>query len=325
MSDCNALRSPYRSGLTIDSIARDNITPDNKPEIIKPFQRMVGGLNWLSISTRPDLPVSMSLLSQFMQNPSSGHILAGKRVLAWLSRTRNHGLQYTQGGRFTEGQIGWVDKPAPTSFCETYTDANWGPQDASHPREDMVEMIPTDSVQSLLGHTCIRMGGPIAWGCTREPKTSRSSCKAEIFSMDEGCKTSEMLYHLMTDLKLPDVTNGIPMFNDNKGAVNWSQGCSVSKNLRHLNIREISVRDARNAGYVDIKHVPGHSIVSDIFTKEHKSDETFTQLAFQLIRPHDLSNKWTDILTPPTSDPGGCWKESGITNIVDILPQAACA
>jgi hypothetical protein len=189
----------------------------------------------------------------------------------------------------------------------------------------MVEMIPTDSVRSLLGHTCIRMRGPLAWGCTRGPKTSRSSCEAKIFSMDEGYKTSEMLYHLMTDLKLPDVTKGIPMFNDNKGAVDWSQGCSVSKKLRHLNIREISVRDACNAGYVDIKHIPGHSNVFDIFTKEHKSDETFTQLTFQLIRPRDLSNKWTDIKTPPTSNPGGCWKESGITNTVDSLPQVAYA
>jgi hypothetical protein len=125
MSDCNAVHSPYRSGLTIDSIARENITPDNKPEIVKPFQRMVGGLNWLSVSTRPDLAVSVSLLSQFMHNPSSGHIRAGKRVLAWLSGTRNHSLRYTQEGRFTGSLINWVDKPAPTSLCETYTDANW--------------------------------------------------------------------------------------------------------------------------------------------------------------------------------------------------------
>jgi hypothetical protein len=162
--------------------------------------------------------------------------------------------------------------------------------------------------------------------------------------MDEGCKTSEMLYqHLIADLKLPDTAKGIPMFNENKGTVDWSHGCSVSKKLRHLNIREISVRDARNTGYVDIKHVPGHSNVSDIFTKEHKSANTFTQLAFQLIRPRDLSNTWTDLSsgttsdpegcwkepTSNTNDPGGCWKESGIIDITDLLPdtlpQAALA
>jgi hypothetical protein len=36
--DCNAVRSPYRSGLTMDSIARDHVPPDNKPEAVKPFQ-----------------------------------------------------------------------------------------------------------------------------------------------------------------------------------------------------------------------------------------------------------------------------------------------
>jgi hypothetical protein len=96
--DCNAVRSPYRSGLTMDSIARDHVPPNNKPEVVKPYQRLVGGLNWLAISTRPDLSVSVSLLSQFMQDPSKGHLEAGKRVLAWLSGTRNHGLRFTQGG-----------------------------------------------------------------------------------------------------------------------------------------------------------------------------------------------------------------------------------
>jgi hypothetical protein len=170
LTDCNAVRSPYKSGLPIDSIARDNILPDNKPEVVKPYQRLVGGLNWLAISTRPKISVSVSLLSQFMQNPSSGHVHAGKRVLAWLSGTHNHGLRYTQGGRFTESLVGWVDKSKPTALIETYTDANWGPQDASHRKEGIVELIPTDLVRSLLGHTSIRMGGPIAWGCSREPK-----------------------------------------------------------------------------------------------------------------------------------------------------------
>jgi hypothetical protein len=119
-------------------------------------------------------------------------------------------------GEFTENLAGWVDKPKPTSLAESYTaDANWGPQDASHPREDVGELIDVSSVRSLLGHVVIRMGGPIAWGCQRKPKTSRSSCEAEIYCMDEGCKTSETLFHLMTDLGMPDVAKPIPMFNDN--------------------------------------------------------------------------------------------------------------
>jgi hypothetical protein len=101
-----------------------------------------------------------------------GYVDAGKRVLAWLSGTRNHGLWFTQGGKFSENLFGWVDKLEPTSLAESYTDANWGPQDASHPRKDVEELIYVSSVRSLLGLVVIHMGGPIAWGCQRKPKTS---------------------------------------------------------------------------------------------------------------------------------------------------------
>jgi hypothetical protein len=85
------------------------------------------------------------------------------------------------------------------------------------------------------------MGGPIARGCQREPKTSRSSCEAEIYCMDECCKTYETLFNLMTDLGIPDVAKPLPLFNDNRGAVNWSSGCNVLKKLRQHNIRKVAV------------------------------------------------------------------------------------
>jgi hypothetical protein len=250
--DCNMVHSSYRSGLTMDSIARDHVPPGNKPGVVKPYQQLVGGLNWLAISSRPSLAVSMSLLSQFMQDPSKGHMDAGKRVLAWLPGTPNHGLWFTQGGKFNENLIAWVDKPEQTSLAESYTNANWGPQDASHPREDVEELIDVSSVRSLLGHVVIQMGGPIAWGCQHKPKTSRRSCEAEMYCMDEGCKTSKPLFNLITDLGMPDVAEPLSMFNNNRGAVDWLSGCTVSKKLRHLNIRKVAVQDAQKAGIVHI-------------------------------------------------------------------------
>jgi hypothetical protein len=154
------------------------------------------------------------------------------------------------------------------------------------------------------------MGGLIAWGCQREPNTSRSSCEAEIYCMDEGCKTSKTLFNLMTDLGTPDIAKPFPMFNDNRDTLDRSSGCTVLKKLRHLNIREVAVRDAQKAGIVHIQHVPGHSNVTDIFTKEHKSDAMFYELLFQLVRPRDLHTKWMD--SGISRDSGGCWKESGI-------------
>jgi hypothetical protein len=108
------------------------------------------------------------------------------------------------------------------------TDANWGPQDASHPKSG--ETIDEEEVRSLLGHVIMRMGGPIIWGCVWEPKkASRSSCEAEIGAMDEGCKYVQQLRNIMEDLRLPDILRLSPLYNDNNGAVEWSESVSVSK------------------------------------------------------------------------------------------------
>jgi hypothetical protein len=315
MADCNANATPFRSGAAIDRIPHDGVDPYDKPEIIKPYQRLVGGLNWLSLNTRPEITVLVSLLSSHLHNASAGHLDAAKYVLSWLGGTRNHGIRFTQGGKFAEGLISWADRDAEfdTSLSQNWTDANWGPQDASHPNPARPQTIVKEEVRSILGHCVTRMNGPIAWGCMREKRTSRSSCEAEIKSMDEGCKTLENLHLLMEDLGLPDVTtrpNGQPLYNDNKGAIEWSHGCNISKKLRHLNIREMAVRDALEAKMVDIKHVPGHSNIADLMTKEFKGNDTFRTLAFQLLS---------------TRDKGGCYVESGIPVTVGYDPAGAAS
>jgi hypothetical protein len=77
------------------------------------------------------------------------------------------------------------------------------------------------------------MGGPIIWGCIREPKkVRRSSCEAEIGAMDEGCKSAQQLRNILADLNLPESTKlPIPLFNDNNGTVEWSEGVSISKKM----------------------------------------------------------------------------------------------
>jgi hypothetical protein len=285
MTDCNPVKSPYWSGFVIDSIPHDGVTPESKQELVKPYQRAVGGLNWLATSTRPDLSVCVSLLSQFSHNPSEGHLEAVKHVMRYLKGTKNSGIRFTQSRHFVDGLHDWTHRPPGSSECIAFTDANWGPQDASHPNPDHVTYISKDSVRSLLGHIIIRCGGPVAWGCMREPESSRSSCEAEIYAMDEGTKTVMMLRNVMEDIGLPDVSHPTPLYNDNRGSVDWSRGASLSKRLRHMNIREVGVCDSIRLQRTHVHHIPGAFNVANIFTKEHKSSVTFTHLSNQLIFP----------------------------------------
>ena len=113
------------------------------------------------------------------------------------------------------------------------------------------------------------MGGPLSWGVYREKRISGSSCIAEIKSMHAGVKEVQFLRHLIGQLGRSDVNEPTPVFNDNRGSVDWvHSGCKATKKLRHENISEFGIAEARDNGEIDILWTPGRTNPSDIFTTE---------------------------------------------------------
>jgi hypothetical protein len=137
----------------------------------------------------------------------------------------------------------------------------------------------------------MRMGGPICWGCMRETTTmSLSSCESEIYATNEGTKSALNVRNLLIDLQVPEAALPMPLWNDNRGYVDWTKGMSVSKKLRHINIRELSVCLYQRLGYVSVQHKEGKRNVADIFTKEIKDPAHFRSMAFTLATPRLLAN-----------------------------------
>ena len=69
-----------------------------------------------------------------------------------------------------------------------WTNSNWGPQDASKPKENKTRTVRMQELQSIQGFYITRMGGPIFWGLSREKHGSRSLSIAESKAIDEGIK-----------------------------------------------------------------------------------------------------------------------------------------
>jgi hypothetical protein len=286
MQDSIPADTPYRSGLVIDRIPHDGVPPQNKAKLITKYQSLLGGLNWMAICTRPDISVAMSLLSQFCCDPSAGHLEGAKYVLRYLKGTADYGIYYRESSDFLAGHIAWPHDHSDASDVDCFTDSNWGPQDASQPVPDDTRTVSRDEVKSLQGVYITRMGGPISWKVMREKRVSRSSCEAEVKAMDEGTRDTQFIRHLLTELGELDPEKPTPLFNDNKGAIDWSgTGNVTNKRMRHINIREIAVLDAQEAKEVKYFHVPGKVNPSDLFTKEIKDKEHFRQLRSLMVLP----------------------------------------
>jgi hypothetical protein len=59
------------------------------------YQQRVGSVNFAAVISRPDVAYTTSRLSQFLRNPTPGHIGAADRVIAYLYSTRTLAIEYS--------------------------------------------------------------------------------------------------------------------------------------------------------------------------------------------------------------------------------------
>jgi hypothetical protein len=105
MKSCNPVATPMDSGvhLTKHSGERDD-------ELQCRYASLIGSLMYLAVATRPDIAYMIHRLSAFTANPSKEHMGAAKRVLRYLSGTRNIGITYKGDNDDTKVRFcGWTD------------------------------------------------------------------------------------------------------------------------------------------------------------------------------------------------------------------------
>jgi hypothetical protein len=59
------------------------------------YQSLVGSLNWLAHTTRPDIATVVSLLAQHQSEPSTGHLDSALYVVNYLASTKTLGIYFT--------------------------------------------------------------------------------------------------------------------------------------------------------------------------------------------------------------------------------------
>ena len=90
----------------------------------------------------------------------------------------------------------------------------------------------------------------------------------------------------MKQLGLSDVNTPTPILNDNQGSVDWVEsGYKATKKLRHENISEFKIAEARLLNEINILWIPGKTNPADIFTKEDKDVENYKGLQDHMVKP----------------------------------------
>ena len=108
-----------------------NLPPHVLQKAQETLRTLVGSINWLGASTRPDIATITNLLAHYMHSATPSHVAAAKHVLRYLKGTSHMGIRFSS--RDDSHAAAYVKFPIPPSTILLITDANWGPQDASVP------------------------------------------------------------------------------------------------------------------------------------------------------------------------------------------------
>ncbi|PRQ31062.1 putative RNA-directed DNA polymerase [Rosa chinensis] len=164
MLDCQPINTPieqnHRLAEYLDQV------PTNKAR----YQRLVGRLIYLS-HTRPDLAYAVSVVSQFMHNPSEAHMGAVFRILRYLKSAPGKGLIFSKYSHLD---------------VSGYTDADWA--------GNITDRRSTSGYFTFVG------GNLVTWKSKKQKVVARSSAEAEYRGMARGLCEMLWLRNLLRDL-----------------------------------------------------------------------------------------------------------------------------
>jgi hypothetical protein len=235
------------------------------------YQSLVGNLNWLAHTIRPDLSTVIPILAQHQSNPSPGHMEAPCYATKYLAHTKTRGLYFTSQKR---SQLeSFLHFPIPPHQVMSTPDANWGPQDASQSRSTFE--LPLFASRSMSAYY-IDLLGPLHWLSKWQSVTAGSLAEAKIYATDKCVKFLQELTQILDFLGVKSIFMlGINIiYNDNCAYVQWSK-CTTTKGLKHIQMKENHVQENISSKFAIISHVDGKVNLADIFTKEIKDTTHF--------------------------------------------------
>ena len=267
--------------LNINSYVKHRPTPAASTKILQRFQgepshqkdwhyrSVIGKLNFLEKSTRPDISYAVHQCARFSQDPKVSHSQAVEHVGKYLLGTKMNGI--------------FLDPKRNASF-DVYVDSdfvgNWNRQTA---HED------ESTSKSRSGYIIMFANCPLIWSSKLQTMVGLSTTECEYMALSQALRETIPLMQLMKELKKQGISTYsiVPRihckcFEDNSGALELARLPKMRPRTKHLNQALHHFRSFVKDGSVKVLPIESINQKGDIFTKPLAQNQ-FVRLRRQLL------------------------------------------
>jgi len=236
MSDCKPISTP------LDPKAA--LKEGNPSEHVSfPYREAVGSIMYLMVGTRPDLASAIGLVSRFLENPSSDHVNAVKRILRYIKGTLDFCLEYKVGSSLN---------------LKGYVDSDWGGCQTTR--------RSTQAYVFLLGDNTI------SWKSKRQTSVALSSTEAEYMGACFASKEAVWLRRMLQELGV-EVAAPIIVYTDNQSSIQLINNPVHHDRTKHIDIQYHFTREQVESKILEFHYVKTEFQVADSLTKSVNADK----------------------------------------------------
>ena len=230
LSECKSSCTPMEPQLKLSKLS-------SAPTVDAMFYRsIVGSLRYL-VNSRPDLAYSIGYISRFMENPTTKHLGAVKRVLRYVAGTLHYGCHYKQkkGAQL----VGFSD---------------------SDLAGDVDTRKSTTGVLFFLGNNII------TWQSQKQKIVALSPCEAEYIAGTTAACQGIWLARLLAELR-GEEAGAINLKIDNQSTIALSRNPVFHDRSKHIDVRYHFIRECVEENRVQIQSIGTSEQLADILTK----------------------------------------------------------
>ncbi|XP_033231491.1 secreted RxLR effector protein 161-like [Belonocnema kinseyi] len=198
----------------------------------------IGALLYVAVNTRPDIAVSVTILSQHNKDPTLIDWTEAKRITCYLKGTIDVKLKL-RGQDAVKRLIGFAE-------------ANWA-ADKSDRKSN------SDYLFQLYGAS-------ISWACRKQTCVALSSTEVEYVALVEACQEGVWVRRLLEDMKQKQQGPTV-VYEDNQSCLQLICNKKFSHRTKHIDTKYHYIKDLKDQGIMEYKYCPKNQMPADLLTK----------------------------------------------------------